>query len=116
VVIPPGCPEGTVYRFSNVGHELTEDVFQDIHLIFMEKVHPLLFKHIGPDISALLCLSWTQSLEEGPHQFSVTRIDGKKYTVEIDYRFSKMVDGSVTFYEAGMPMPDGRGRGKFIVK
>jgi hypothetical protein len=36
--------------------------------------------------------------------------------VEIDYRFSKMVDGSVTFYEAGMPMPDGRGRGKFIVK
>jgi hypothetical protein len=55
-------------------------------------------------------------LEEGPCWFSVTGIDRKKYTVEIDYRLSKMVDGSVTFYEAWMPMSDGRGRGKFIVR
>lgn len=54
-------------------------------------------------------------MEEGPRRFSVAGIDGKKYTEEIDYRLSKMVDGSVTFYEAGMPMSDGRGRGKFIV-
>jgi hypothetical protein len=36
--------------------------------------------------------------------------------VEIDYVFSKMVVGSVTFYEAGMPRPDGKGRGKFTIE
>ncbi|KAJ2922361.1 hypothetical protein H1R20_g14731, partial [Candolleomyces eurysporus] len=115
VVVPPGCPKDTVYCFPDVGHQLSDDLFQEIHLIFVEKAHPLGFKRVGHDISTLLRLPWTESLEEGPRRFTVTGIDGKKYAVEIDYRFSKMVAGSVTFYKAGMPRPDGKGKGKFTI-
>lgn len=116
IAISPGCPKDTVYCFPGVGHQLGEDLFQEIHLIFVEKAHPLGFKRIGHDISTTLRLPWTESLEKEPRRFSITGIDGKKYAVEIDYVFSKMVVGSVTFYEAGMPRPDGKGRGKFTIE
>jgi hypothetical protein len=42
-------------------------------------------------------------------RFSITGVDGKKYSLEVDYQANKMVAGSAIFQGAGMPCGIGRG-------
>ncbi|TEB34525.1 hypothetical protein FA13DRAFT_1729158 [Coprinellus micaceus] len=109
VVVPPGCQTDTVFCFSNVGHQLEDGTFQDIHLIFVERPHPLRFRRSGADLSARVRLPWSDLLKESPMRFSITGVDGKKYSLEVDYQANKMVAGSAIFQGAGMPCGIGRG-------
>ena len=103
VVVPPGCQPDTVFCFSSVGHQLEDGTFQDIHLIFVERPHPMRFRWSGADLSTCVRLPWSNLLKEGPMRFSITNVDGKRYSLEVDYRANKMVAGSAIFRDAGMP-------------
>ncbi|KAF6754412.1 hypothetical protein DFP72DRAFT_1170154 [Ephemerocybe angulata] len=116
VVLPPGCQKDTVFCFTNVGHELPDGTFQDIHLIFVEKPHELKFIRAKADLSVLVRLPWTERLNSAPCRFSITGVDGKRYSLEIDYRASKMISGFATFQDAGMPLLNGKGRGKLTIE
>ena len=36
-------------------------------------------------------------------RFSITNVDGKRYSLEVDYQTNKVVAGSALFQDAGMP-------------
>ncbi|KAJ3550528.1 hypothetical protein NMY22_g423 [Coprinellus aureogranulatus] len=116
VDIPPGCQSQTIFCFSNVGHQIEDGTYQDIHLIFVERPHPLRFRRSGSDLVTHVRLPWSDRLNEEPMRFSITNVDGRRVSLEIDYRANKMVAGSAVFQEAGMPCLDGNRRGKLRIE
>lgn len=115
-VLPPGVQNHTVLAFEDVGHEIARGIFQHINLIFVEKPHPLCFKRNEGNLSVLVSLPWTDRLYKSACSFSVTGVDGKKYSLEVDYPRSKMTSGRATFMGAGMPLLDRKKRGKLTIE
>src|SRR5690606_13157761 len=116
VILHPGAEKDTVFIFNGVGHELSGGVFQDIHLIFVEKPHPSRFQRHKGDLTIRVSLPWTDRLCKAPCRFSVTGVDEKKYSLEVDYLNSKMITGRAIFKGAGMPLLDGKRRGKMTIE
>ncbi|KAF6754411.1 hypothetical protein DFP72DRAFT_898985 [Ephemerocybe angulata] len=74
------------------------------------------FETDGDDVILQVWLPWTERLNEMPCRFHITGVDGKHYSLEIDYQWTKMVHGTAKFRGAGMPRERGKGRGHLIIE
>lgn len=70
----------------------------------------------GDNVTLQVVLPWTERLKERPCRFHITGVDGKAYSLEIDYQWTKMVQGSAKFRGAGLPRERGLGRGHLIIE
>lgn len=77
---------------------------------------PAHFETDGDNVTLYVWLPWTELLNEQPCRFHITGVDGKSYSLEVDYRFTGMVHGSAKFRGAGLPHTRERGRGKLVVE
>lgn len=77
---------------------------------------PAHFETDGDDVTLYVLLPWMELLNERPCRFHITGVDGKSYSLEVDYRFTGMVHGSAKFRGAGLPHSRERGRGKLVVE
>lgn len=77
---------------------------------------PAPFETDGDDVILQVWLPWTERLNEMPCRFHITGVDGKHYSLEIDYQWTKMVHGTAKFRGAGMPRERGKGRGHLIIE
>ena len=70
----------------------------------------------GDDVTMYVYLQWMDMLNERPCRFHITGVDGKNYSLEVDYRLTGMTHGSAKFRGAGLPHSEYRGRGKLVVE
>lgn len=77
---------------------------------------PAHFETEGDNVILQVWLPWTERLNERPCRFHITGVDGKEYSLEIDYRWMKAINGTAKFRGAGMPRERGLGRGHLIIE
>lgn len=74
------------------------------------------FEREGDDIVVQVWLPWTERLQEGPCHFHVDGMHGDRYWIEVDYQWTKAINGTAKFHGGGMPRSGAYGRGRFIVE
>ena len=56
------------------------------------------FERDGEDIVAQVWLPWTEKLQERPCHFHVDGMHGERYWLEVDYRWTKAINGTAKFH------------------
>lgn len=74
------------------------------------------FETEGDDLIARVWLPWRDDLYDHPCKFWVRGINGEDWDLDVDYAYSKMINGIVKIRGGGMTRRDGHGRGRLVVE
>lgn len=117
VNVPPGCQDGTKIIFRDAGHERKDGTRQDIVFLIKEAVHER-FERIGrgADLVTKMQLPWVDSLEVNGGEVHIEGVDGEDIVIPVNFPRDKLLEGTESVLDAGMPLNDGSGRGRLIVR
>jgi hypothetical protein len=115
VTVPLGSRDGTKVIVSNIGNERKDGTRQDI--VFLVKVlkHKR-FSRLRNDLLLEVRLPWVDSLNEKEGEVHVEGIDGKVYTFLVNFCNNGLLSGTTIIPNAGMHHPDGKVRGRIVVR
>ena len=113
--ISPGTSAGTEIVVEGAGNERRDGTLQAIVFLVKEIKHDR-FRRVSDDLLMEVRLPWVEKLNEEPGMVYFHSVDAKEYLFTMDYHKHQLLSGTAVIPGAGMPLSNGLGRGRVVIR
>lgn len=113
--VPPGTSAGTKIVVEDAGNERKDGTVQAIVFLVKEIEHDR-FRRVSDDLLMEVRLPWVDKLNEEPGMVYFHGVDAKEHLFTVDYHKHRSLSGTAVIPGAGMPLSNGHGRGRVVIR
>lgn len=113
--VPPGTSSGAEIVVEGAGNERKDGTMQAIVFVVKETKNER-FTRIQEDLLMEVRLPWVDSLNQESGVVYLQSIDGNNYIFNVNYHMDGLLSGTTVIPNAGMPICNGPGRGRVVIR